>query len=394
MSKVETVKTPIPADALSGVMSSYTRKGADGVTAKKNRRGFRNRHHAASGATMIVQRQVKFEGKCEKLKGYIYDCTDVHQSDMFMKTTKEIDEFVGSTYKQGGDICQAVEGLSLPNLQEPPDPPDDATKTQLRMWEKKVDEFVKRQLQLEENIQTLYSLVWGQCTDIMHQKIEALDVFTNMSEDKDGLELLRAIKDITYNFQSQKKLSQALHKSKRRYYTLMQGKHVTTQAYLEQYQNVVDVLEHSGAHVGLEPGLMLEFADKREKSVEELTEEDEAEIKERYHGVAFLLGSDRNRFGKLIEDLENEFLRGHDNFPRSLTNAYHLLTNWKCDPRNTLCAMGPTNDGVSFMNDGAYDAESINLLHDGKGITKKLPMVNKSNITCCRCNQKGHYASE
>ena len=90
-----------------------------------------------------------------------------------------------------------------------------------------------------------------------------------MSENKDGLELLRAIKDITYNFQIQKKLSQALHESKRRYYTLSQGQHVTTQVYLEQYQNVLDVLTHSGGNVGLEPGLMQEYADEHKKTVKE-----------------------------------------------------------------------------------------------------------------------------
>jgi hypothetical protein len=57
-------------------------------------------------------------------------------------------------------------------------------------------------------------------------------------------------------------------------------------------------------------------------------------------------------------------------------------------------AMGPTNDGVSFINDGACNVGSVNLVHEGKRGTNKSPVVNKSNITCHRCNQKGHYASE
>jgi hypothetical protein len=32
----------------------------------------------------------------------------------------------------------------------------------------------------------------------MHQKIEALDLFKNMAANKEGLEFLRAVKDITY----------------------------------------------------------------------------------------------------------------------------------------------------------------------------------------------------
>jgi hypothetical protein len=35
------------------------------------------------------------------------------------------------------------------------------------MSEKKIDEFVKRELALEENLRTLYTLMWGQCTEIV-----------------------------------------------------------------------------------------------------------------------------------------------------------------------------------------------------------------------------------
>jgi hypothetical protein len=52
-------------------------------------------------------------------------------------------------------------------------------------------------------------------------------------------------KDQSFNFQSQKKLHHALHESTQRFYLLQQGRHITVQHYLEQFQNAVDVLEHS-----------------------------------------------------------------------------------------------------------------------------------------------------
>ena len=45
----------------------------------------------------VPSRQPKFEGKCEHLKGHIYDCSDARQSNLFVKTTKEIAEYVGRT---------------------------------------------------------------------------------------------------------------------------------------------------------------------------------------------------------------------------------------------------------------------------------------------------------
>lgn len=63
-------------------------------------------------------------------------------------------------------------------------------------------------------MKTLYSLVWGQCTKNMRQKVEALEDFETISNEGDGLALLRAIKAMVYNFQSQKYLPHALHEAK------------------------------------------------------------------------------------------------------------------------------------------------------------------------------------
>jgi hypothetical protein len=52
---------------------------------------------------------MNFEGKCDDLSGYIYDCADPKQAaDMYTNTTKEISEYVGRTYKFGGEIRQVI----------------------------------------------------------------------------------------------------------------------------------------------------------------------------------------------------------------------------------------------------------------------------------------------
>ncbi len=45
--------------------------------------------------------------------------------------------------------------------------------------------------------------------------------------------------------------------------------------------------------------------------------------------VAFLLGCDRSQYGRLIEDLENNFLQGCNHYPGTVAKAYNLHTNWK-----------------------------------------------------------------
>ena len=81
--------------------------------------------------------KVKFTGKCDELKGHIYDSSDARTAaDMFTKTTREIGEYVGRTYRQSGDVVSAMENLAIPIISEPPDPAIGATRTQQRIWEK------------------------------------------------------------------------------------------------------------------------------------------------------------------------------------------------------------------------------------------------------------------
>ena len=318
----------------------------------------------------FAPKTAKFEGKCTDLKGHIYDCSDVRQPDQYTKTTKEIAEYVGRTYTYGGDVRLAVETLTLPILTTPVDPPDGANRTETRIWEKTVDEHVRQRSHLAENIKTLYSLVWGQCTDIMRQKLEAHETFTGVSNTGDGLGLLKLVTSVAFQFQSQKYLPHALHEALKRYYNCSQGKFATAQAYLQHFQNVLAVVTESGGLIAGHPGVEnmiiaegnIERGDLTEGQLKEVQEQTTA----RSTAMAFLLGCDRARYSRLIDDLENDYLQGRYHYPKTVAEAYNLLTNWKQE-RNGWRT--PTADGVAFAN------------VDDKA---KSPRVGKAHITCHR----------
>jgi len=345
-----------------------------------------------------VPKQVKFEGKCDALKGHIYDCSsDGRFADMYAKTTLEIAEYVGRTYST--EMRIAVETLRMPIRTEPNDPPAGATKTQERIWQKLVDDYVKQGVSMRDNLGMLFSLVWGQCTDIMRQKIMALNTYEAMSATGDGLGLLRAIKDMSFNFQSQKYVGQSLVEAKRTFFKFYQSKTSTTRAYLDSFQSLVDVIEHCGGTIGEEPGLERYIATEAGLDILKLTPVQAAAIKkaskERFLATAFMLGADKLRFGRLIEDLENDHIvRGKNNFPVTLAAAYTVLTTWKMDPRN-LVAHGPANDGVSFTNVGdGNDGEQEQVALTNNGNPPSGGKKDKSHITCHKCKKKGHYANE
>jgi hypothetical protein len=143
----------VPGSPGKGTTKSHKESKEDGGSNKKGN------WQQRSGKPVTIPRQHKFEGKCDDLKGHIYDCTDSRQADQYTKTTKEIQEYVGRTFKGGGDACLIFDNLTLPVIPEPDDSPAGAGKTKCCIWEKQVNEYVKQVSLLKQNIKTIYSLV-------------------------------------------------------------------------------------------------------------------------------------------------------------------------------------------------------------------------------------------
>ena len=146
-----------------------TEPGKSGENPDKKKGGFARKPQITSTRTTT-----KFEGRCSELKGFIYDHREHQYADQFVITTKEIQNYVGRTFKNAGDITAAIGTLSLPEKEEPEEPDDPEDRIEMKKWERSYDRFYKSQKDLEEHVMTLFNLVWGQCSDSMQQKIESL----------------------------------------------------------------------------------------------------------------------------------------------------------------------------------------------------------------------------
>ena len=50
---------------------------------------------------------------------------------------------------------------------------------------------------------------------------------------------------------------------------------------------------------------------------------------ELYCATMFLAQSDKQYFGKLVEELKNDFTKGNDNYPINMVQAFKLLNKYK-----------------------------------------------------------------
>jgi hypothetical protein len=233
-----------------------------------------------------------------------FNSIDARQADHYTKTTREIAEFLGRTYKFGMDTRLSIENMKVFVIKQPEDPPEDATRTEIRIWEKSVDDYVKRKTILTENIKTAYSLIWGQYSDVMRQKVKTCTDFFMISQKGDAIGLLKLIKDTAYNYQVQKYVPQTLHEAKKRFYNCHQLHHQSTQAYFEYFQNQVDVITHVGGIIGNDPALINKIAKDLSKGVKELSDRDKDKAQEKFLATAFLSGADQSCYGNLLDRLQ------------------------------------------------------------------------------------------
>ena len=223
-----------------------------------------------------------------------------------------------------------------------------------------------------------------------------------------------------FNVQEPKYVPLSIHLAKRQFFLLSQG-HNTVGEYYDQFKNQTDVLSHIGAGIGDDTAIMKQVLRSQDINVDEATDvQAEAAVTEGiqwYLALAFLMGSDRSWFGHLLEKLENDFTAGNDNYPKTLTDAYNMLLEWKDDPRLLMRMAG--NDGISFttntiepndkqdIDPGSHEQRDTDTTHAnttlgnggrgrGSGQTggKGGRGGNRSNIQCFHCGAMGHYTSE
>ena len=123
---------------------------------------------------------------------------------------------------------------------------------------------------------------------------------------------------------------------------------------------MLEVVQIAGGDLGNEPGLVKASLNSILFGVNKvigttLTEIEEGtrDARDRYSAIAYLMSPDRNRYGKLLEDLANQNAQGfEDVYPKNLVDMYHLLTNYHTDPNNLARLLdGAHFDGLSFFTD-------------------------------------------
>lgn len=262
--------------------------------------------------------------------------------------------YVRRVLKNGHNARCAIKSQTNAKFILPKDPAEDASQATLRLWEKIFDEVMKQKADYIKNMKMAYSIILGQCMDQMISKLESREDYSVISSTGNALILLKNIRDIAFKFQSQKKGIHAIIDAEKQLLMTLQNT-MSVQDYYHKFKNQIDVIKHCGSTLvqpkqakACLPSTIASDATEQEDQVKKAAQD----AKQLYAAMLFILNSDKAWFGKYIDNLENAYLQGTNNYPLTLVDAFHRLEYWRQDPCNIVKMVNSISDGVAFANIG------------------------------------------
>jgi hypothetical protein len=329
--------------------------------------------------------------KITDVKGFVFDCADGKQADRYNVTIREIAAYIGRTYDYGGDVRWSIKNEEKYVPTKPAGIGASTDPTDKHIWEKEIDECVRRKAKLTSNCEKLYSLVLGQCMDHMVAKLESLPEFKKIYRDRDFIKLMKTIKGLSYKFEGTKYQEKTLHQAIKRFYLFGQSNEMPNVKFLETFQTLTSVITEFGGEIGHNPAGIIAALKEKGGGLASATPMEitaaKATTKERYLAVPMLSAADNSRYSKLNEELENDYTKGSNHYPKTVTEAYNLIVNY----RQTRPSGRVYNnaEGIAFAN-----VESAKPSRPQASSTRHEAPPDIATIKCYNCNNMGHYSNE
>ena len=384
--------------------NNVTSPSAGNNRAHRNGRSNRNgkggsRNSNTNQKNENVKTNSNFRGSVKEMNGHVFQLhSEAVHKNQYSRTIDELASYIGIHFKRyPADVKRMTLTLTETIIPRPKDPPESATKFDIRLWEKDVDLYATRLDAYRTNKCTLYSIIWSQCSESMQSKLKSTNEFEAMADSNDSLGLLQMIKGIAYRFESQSNIYLALDEAKCSFYTYYQGHDESNATYLSKFKDIIQVIEHYGGNIGDDEVLVAEELKKLKLDSKVTTSSDLSAAtetaKQKSHAIAFLKRADKHRYGILTTDLANLYSRGTDQYPTTITEAYNMLVTYKKPV--TQNTRGPPTPASNVTRPREPTAASTLL-----PVTEDLSFVQQASpppiesIQCYNCQEYGHYKSD
>ena len=200
-----------------------------------------------------------FKGETGKMNGHVFQLhSERKNKSQFGDTVKALRVYSSETFKNDIESLTILfTDLSEPVLEEPEDPVSVETtvegkkvktvsKFEEMKYSEKVKQWIRDEKSLKGSIRSLYNIVWGQCSKLMQNKITVSKHFKDMEANGDVTSLLKEIRQISLEIETNTSVYDAMDEAKQMYYTYRQEANETNAKHYKNFKIMVEAIEHLG----------------------------------------------------------------------------------------------------------------------------------------------------
>ena len=333
----------------------------------------------------------------------------------FHRTLEELELYVSRTFKNPGDLRVIFNNdekiTETPVIADPEGPTtksadgsiiekpeDDWTPVERMMLQEECKRVIARRNILKENLHKLWSVIWGQCSQSMQERLVGTPGYAEAKESDNAPTLLQYIKGVAFDFESQQHPVDAIDTAIVKFFSAQQGTTESLSMFHQRFRTLANIVtQHAGTDFFCHQGA-LQLAMTNAGVPADISTASESYTaclragRNMSIAMRFIKAADKARYGTLVADITNQYARGLDGYPKDLNQAFTLLTQY----------VPPTNNARSrqYQHRGGGDPEATDsalTFVQSDADPDLVPNVDGrtfANATCKTCGKKGHYSHD
>jgi hypothetical protein len=241
------------------------------------------------------------------------------------------------------------------------------------IWVEVVKSVAKRQQKLEESLKKGYATIYDQCSQEVRDKLKATKDWETVQVTQLLDELIKRIERICVGFDDHKQLVFNLVQSLKTLFLYAQWEKDTIEEYTRNFWSLWDTVEAFGGSPGIHQGLVDSELQRRG-----LTNLDDNQLEAAQHmtveqvkAALLISGADQCKFGKLKDELANNYLLGTDHYSDTLEKAGRILANYQTTRIGTPYRANPNDTGGVFLQRGGRGGRGGQGGSAGRGVKSK-----------------------
>lgn len=248
---------------------------------------------------------------------------------------------------------------------EPKVPKKDAAPNEMEKYKIKMQIAHREDNQCKKDKGTLFGVIKSRCSHVVKSKLENDPGFKTLEQNNDAIGLLDKIEDLAFGGGVQNVCWATQHVLKR-LTGVTQGQTEALTNYYRRFLSCVKVVEKRWGQGEFVPLGLIDGT---------VTDAKKKEARDRLLATMFLAGTDKNRHGKVQDDLSNSCLGGTDKCPTNVDDMLTLLQEYQ------------------DHNQGGRRNTRNNDMDEGLGTTSFVQRGRRrggANGPCWNCGEHGH----